>query len=73
MPPNSSTAPPGVIRPILRGLISVNHRLPSGPAVICSVFEFGVMPFENSVIVGGPASATSAPVHTHTAIAMTAP
>ena len=31
---NSVTTPSGVIRPIRLPLISVNHRLPSGPAVM---------------------------------------
>ena len=31
---NSVTTPAGVIRPIRLPLIPVNHRLPSGPAVM---------------------------------------
>jgi hypothetical protein len=46
---NSLTVPPGVIRPILLPVASVNQRLPSGPAAI----PFGLlppeMPVENSV------------------------
>ena len=34
IPPNSVTAPPGVMRPIWSDPGSVNHRLPSAPAVM---------------------------------------
>jgi hypothetical protein len=43
------TVPLGVMRPILPRLNSVNHRLPSGPAVIPSRDAPTLMPAENKV------------------------
>jgi hypothetical protein len=37
------------MRPIRFPAGSVNHRLPSGPAVISAGLLFGLMPVENSV------------------------
>ena len=49
---NSVIVPVGVIRPIRPGLSdSVNHRLPSGPAVIALGWLLAVRPVVNSVIV----------------------
>ena len=46
---NSVTTPAGVIRPIRSPATSVNHRLPSGPAVMPKGSEPAVMPALNSV------------------------
>ncbi len=46
---NSVTTPTGVIRPIRLPRSSVNHRLPSGPAVMKKGSENAVMPVPNSV------------------------
>ena len=44
------TVPLGVMRP-MRSLASVNHKLPSGPAVMELGCELALMPLENSVTV----------------------
>ena len=46
---NSVTTPSGVIRPIRLPYRSVNHRLPSGPAVMPAGPAPAVMPALNSV------------------------
>ncbi len=46
---NSVTTPVGVIRPIRLPTYSVNHRLPSGPAVMPQGCAPAVMPALNSV------------------------
>ena len=46
---NSVTTPAGVMRPIRRPLVSVNQRLPSGPATMSRGLLPAVMPVANSV------------------------